>query len=223
MFEFIEKIANSRPQANHGIEQFLMTPASLLLQIEKTANLFKDKKILFLGDDDHFSIILANYVKTAKISVLEYDTRIISNQQALKVELNLLNHSIVEYDATNPLDKSILTYNDYDYFIVNPPYGSKNELYGSKVWISRCLEVLKVGGKGLVILPVDFKYQWSIENMKFLQQFLLDNNCAVYEIERNLHNYFDVNDKGLMSSNIWVTKLSESHNLINEIDKNLYR
>ena len=46
-------VASQRPSPDLSIEQYLMTPESLTNQIMRLRNIFNDKKIIQIGDDDH--------------------------------------------------------------------------------------------------------------------------------------------------------------------------
>jgi predicted methyltransferase len=156
------------------------------------------------------------------VTLLEIDDRIINNFEFWNQQL-YLNTKIIKYDAVKPILTEIKDGEKFDIFCVNPPYGSKNYLYGAKVWISRCLKHLKVGGEGLIILPIDYKYPWSLQNMIILQEFLTDNNCIIFKIDKDVHLYENKKDKELYSSNIWIKKLENSEALIEEAQDNLYR
>jgi len=59
VFKTIQTITSSRPSANHEIEQYLMNAESLLTQFHICGKTFENKRALFLGDDDHFSLLLS--------------------------------------------------------------------------------------------------------------------------------------------------------------------
>ncbi len=218
----IDYISKSRPGANHSVEQYLMTKDSLLLQKELLNPYLKDKKVVYIGDDDHLSLIFSLYSNSESI-VLELDDRIIKNQKKIKDELKIHNHKIFKYDVSDDIP---YTYqNTFDAFIINPPYGSKNQAYGSKVWISRALKCLKTGGIGITVLPFFFEKKWSIENMLIVQKFLTLNNCLIIKIDNDKHSYEDLpaKDTLMRSSNIIIQYLGNASNLIDKVDQNLYR
>ncbi len=221
--KIIELVAKSRPIANDLIEQYLMKPFSMQEQLNKTGLNFANKKALFLGDDDHMSI-LYSYIFGTHSTVLELDDRIIKNQKELEKKLNIQKlHKILKFNAIYDTNTIKTPFLEYDIFYINPPYGSKNQLFGAKVWLSRCLEKLKINGKGFIVLPINKNYSWSIKNMLSFQTFVLENNCVIINIEKDIHFYFNHKDSDLTSTNIWIEKLSESKKLIYKIEQNLYR
>jgi hypothetical protein len=112
----------------------------------------------------------------------------------------------------------------FDAFVINPPYVSKNQWFGAKVWTSRSSSVLKLGGVGLSILPLNFEYEWCMQNMMNYQAFLSDLGLCVFRIDHNIHTYFDtMKHPYLSSSNIWVYKVETKPDAFGYIGQNLYR
>lgn len=214
----IEFIANERPHAKHEIEQYLMKPQSLYDQLLLSKRL-DNKKILFLGDDDHLSIVLAYYLNIESV-VLEVDRDVLNSHKNLKHRLSLSNHKVFLYDIVYPMN----LWSDYDAFVINPPYGSKNDLFGAKVWTSRAVSVIKNKGLGLTILPICFDYKWSTENMIKYQAFLSSIGLCMYDINHNIHEYYATHKHpDLRSSNIWSYKVKHYPDMFGVITENLYR
>lgn len=218
----ITKVCKSRPIADHSVEQYLMTGESLYAQLNICKEFLFDSRIVFLGDDDHLSI-LASKIYNTKSVVVEIDSRIIKNEKRLAKVLHLQNHKIIVHDIRTSLKS--LNLSKFDGFVANPPYSSKNEAYGIKVWISRALEVLKPKSIGLLILPINFDLPWSLKNMSIVQEFLATNNCVVVKIDNDIHTYEDLPDLNLRSSNIWIYYMGGASNLIPALPKetNVYR
>lgn len=221
-FSLISKVCISRPQADHSVEQYLMTTESMYAQLNVCRDFLLNKKVVFLGDDDHLSILASKLFNTNS-TVIEIDPRIIENQKNLEKNLNLKHHKVISYDIRNSLKK--LDLKKFDGFVANPPYGSKNEAYGAKVWLSRALEILEPQSTGLLILPINFDLPWSIKNMLKVQEFLTSNDSLVVKIDNDIHTYEDLPDLNLRSSNIWIHYIGTAKNLIPALakEKNVYR
>ena len=58
----IKEITESRPKADHTIEQYLMTHESLFLQLSICQGVLDCKRVLFLGDDDPIVPLLINSI-----------------------------------------------------------------------------------------------------------------------------------------------------------------
>ena len=219
----ISLITNNRPEADHSIEQYLMTKESYIRQLYALNKYFKQgKKIFMVGDDDQFSPSFIKYLNL-DVELIEIDSRVIKAIKHTCTKLNLKTPEIYELDISKNYKKLITDTNDFDYFYINPPYNSKNEAYGIKVWTSICLSKLKIGGSGVVVLPIINYLDWSLNNMRILQEFLAMNGSVITSIDNNLHYYEDLPDDGLHSSNIYIKKIGPSQNLIENVTNNLYR
>ena len=220
----VQEICRMRPAADHTVEQYLMTAASLSInsdQILLTTD--EHKTILLLGDDDHLSLLLAAESKS-HITVLESDQRIIDSLLSWKDRLRLSRLNVVKHDLKCELPSMYL--NCFDCFVANPPYGSKNGGYGILVWATRGLQALKRKGIGLMIIPIDFLRQWSMSNLLTLQKYLSKNGAVMFDISRGVHQYQDLPSKDIdmRSSFLRVQLLEEpKHLLMVDPFRNLYR
>lgn len=215
-------IKKNRPKADHSIEQYLMNIDSLELQLELLAQYLANKKVLFIGDDDHFSLVVSSKIN-AESFVFEIDDRIIRSQQSIANICSLSNHSITKYDVRNQLQGKHI--GQYNAFVINPPYGSKNTGYGLRVWLSRALEGCVAYSVGVIVLPILIKKQWTIDNIKIFQTFLLQNNCIIFDIHKDVHSYEDLPEKDIdmKSSNIIIMYFGGAKNLLKDVENNLYR
>lgn len=222
-FEIISDLCLSRPKGNLLLEQYLMTSESVYCQLEKCRDLFQNKDVLFLGDDDHISLLMSYFFNT-RSTVLELDSRVIKNQILWEKTLKLDNHIIIKSDFKDPI-KSLLK-DKFDIFYANPPYGSKNKGLGALVWLSRGLSLLKKEGFGLLVYPIRFDFYWSLTNMNKIQNFLTKNDSIIVGVDHDLHTYQSLKkDPNLRSSNILFYYLGEKDNQLESFSevKNLYR
>lgn len=70
ILRFTTDISHNRPDADMSIEQYLMTPESMATQTMLLQSTFQNKKVLFLGDDDHMSVIFARFLNTIPTVVI---------------------------------------------------------------------------------------------------------------------------------------------------------
>lgn len=196
-----ESIAKARPTADKQVEQVLMTAESLRLQgMFMQQMIAPGMKVASLGDDDHVSILLGATTDT-EITVFEKDERIISSLRQATSCWSIKHHSVVEHDLAINLPEQYSQ--QFDVCLSNPPYSSKNEGFGIKVWLSRSIQLLKPGGLGLLVIPIQEELPWSVRNMVIVQDYLAKLGCAIIKIEKDVHAYYEANDACLMSSNIW--------------------
>jgi hypothetical protein len=205
ILRFAIQIGRSRPDADLSIEQYLMTPESMTAQTVQLQNTFRDKHVLYLGDDDHMSVIFA-YFLNAKPIVAEYDSRIRKNLTSLYKQHGVQDSKIIKYDAREPMSPDLSA----DAFYINPPYSSKNQGKGAKVWISRVAGAVPVGSTSVLVYPIDEKLPWTLSCMNQITNYAYSCGLAVVGIDRDLHTYGHLpKDPGLLSSNIYFYKFED--------------
>ena len=214
-------IKANRPPADLSIEQYLMTSESLVAQVIALESVFRDKKILHLGDDDHLSVLFAHYLNCQPY-VAEYDERIRKSLQNMYHEYNVNNSDVIPYDARELLPSGVTA----DAFYINPPYSSKNNGKGAKVWISRASQAVPVGSTSILVYPIDETLPWTLSCFSEIIDFAYQQGFVVTNIDRDLHTYeYLPKDPGLLSSNIYLYKFKESKPIeVEDIhDESLYR
>lgn len=197
----VESIALSRPEADHGVEQVLMTPESMRRQGMLLQEVIEPgSRVVSLGDDDHMTILLGS-VMSANIVVFENDDRIIASLKDQVAQRSISPYNTVKHNLRLKIPQEYE--GQFDVCLSNPPYSSKNEGFGIKTWISRSRQLLRDGGLGLVVIPLQSELPWSLRNMIIVQEYLTKLGCAIIRVDKDVHAYDDANDAGLMSSNIW--------------------
>lgn len=221
ILRFTTDISHCRPDADMSIEQYLMTPESMATQTILLQSIFRGKKVLFLGDDDHMSVVFARFLNTIP-TVVEYDSRIRNNLNLLYGKHGIQNSKVINYDARNPLPGKITA----DAFYINPPYSSKNGGKGAKIWISRVSGAVPVGSVSVLVYPIDEELPWTLTCMHEITNYAYSCGMAVVNIERDLHTYGHLpKDPGLLSSNIYLYKFADiAPETIEDIEgESLYR
>lgn len=140
--DLLKKYADQRPSQERKYDQFTAT-------IETTArrasllNLFedvRDKRLLFLGDDDFTSIAVANLHTASSITVLDIDGRILDKigliSKSEKLDINSGN-----YDVRKTLPPS--HFSKFDVVFTDPPYTTD----GIKLFISRAIQALDISNQ----------------------------------------------------------------------------
>lgn len=194
-----------RPPADHALEQFHMTWDSMMRQAEDLITLFQGKRVLFLGDDDHISVLLAAFGDIEPV-VYEIDPRVVKSLREWATKLQLLNFSAIEHDIRVKLNISKKT----DAFYINPPYSSRNHGYGIKFWITRALENCTNDCCGVIVMPSDEHLKWVNDNWIEVQRFVAANGCRIMNHHRLIHVYNETNDLALKSENLYVRRYDAS-------------
>lgn len=199
------ELNNLRPEADMSIEQYLMTPESMTRQVNIMKPVLNGKKVLFLGDDDHLSVLFGKYLNVSPV-VVEYDVRIRRSLRDNYVKNNINNYLIEEYDARNFLPRHV----NADAFYINPPYSSKNRGKGAKVWLSRVAGAVPVGSLSVLVYPIDEGLQWTLDCTNDILQYAYDCGLMVVNIDKDIHTYGHLpKDPGLLSSNIYLYKFKD--------------
>ena len=199
------ELNNLRPEADMSIEQYLMTPESMTRQVNIMKPVLNGKKVLFLGDDDHLSVLFGRYLNVSPV-VVEYDARIRRSLRDNYVKNNINNYLIEEYDARNVLPRHV----NADAFYINPPYSSKNRGKGAKVWLSRVARAVPVGSLSVLVYPIDEGLQWTLDCTNDILQYAYDCGLMVVNIDKDIHTYEHLpKDPGLLSSNIYLYKFKD--------------
>jgi len=140
--ELLQRYQDKRPKANREFDQFIATSettarrASLLNFFED----LKDKRILFLGDDDFTSVAAANYKESSDITVLDIDDRMLGgiNFFSEKEDLKIVTS---HYDARKKLPSRFVK--KFDVVFTDPPYTKE----GVGLFTSRAIESLDLSNK----------------------------------------------------------------------------
>ncbi len=185
-----------RPSADHSIEQFLMTPESRDDLTKELVGILQGKRVVFIGDDDHLSVQLSGQVDPV---VLEIDQRV---KDSLTLQLGD-NAEVVEYDVRAKVPQDI---EKADAFVINPPYSSKNQGLGIKVWLKRACEMTRPGGIGVMIIPWHFEEDWAVDNREAIKEFIEQNGMSIVSILDSQQFYDDVNHDNLFSNAIVLNR-----------------
>jgi predicted methyltransferase len=141
-YEDVQKLISNwelnRPSAKREYDQFLATRETVIKRaalIDVMSDL-DDKRILFLGDDDHTSIALGHLNKHREITVLDIDDDMINSIDLSAKYHNVKNLNVFKHDFRNPIPKEFK--DSYDVVFTDPPYTTD----GVCLFVSRGIEAL---------------------------------------------------------------------------------
>lgn len=220
VYGIAREIAEHRPWPDASMEQFLMTPQSMAEQaMALRAEYHLEPGILMIGDDDHMSLLLAK-VLGCTVDVFELDPRIVQsiNVLAEKMGLRVL---ATEYDVRSPFPRP----GTYASFYVNPPYSSKTNALGVKVWLTRALEGCIPTCRGVLVMPTVGHLAWTRKNVLSVQEFLGSNGCVVTGIGTDIHAYDDTHDPEILSTNFFIQRVDPTRSAPIEVSEStrIYR
>jgi predicted methyltransferase len=198
------KVAESRPAQDYSLRQVPMTPESMVRQNDLLAGggILDDKRVFFLGDADHQSVLLAQECGVIPV-ILEYDERVIESLERWFDKLNI-DCDIRKYDAREPVVAQNKELKKCNGFYINPPY-SHLEHNGPRVWLQRVMEIIEKDSVGVLILLWDggaVNRGWVYDMQRCVLDYLSQNSFEILDIHHNVHDYDGASDAGLKSSNI---------------------
>lgn len=214
--EIADIISDSRPEPYRSVDQIYMVEESMVKQAYAVKNSIENaRNILFLGDGDGAGILTAMLIcshfykmknKNIVIDILDFDKRILDNYRDLyekydlkkNVNMNFIYYNVVEPPPGNLIEK-------YDYFYINPPYGSKNKGNSCISWIHRCLSMCKVDCSGCIIIPTPNQccYNWVRESYENIVEFLKSKNFSYQYLPQIDHDYY-LDDPNIISNSVFV-------------------
>ena len=173
--------------------------------------LINSEKVLFLGDGDGISILLALFSKNKpnnikEICVLDIDERKLNLYKQLIMKNHVeerIKFSVLQY---NVIDKIPSQYKNYfDYFYINPPYCYETTPAGLGFffWLERCKEFTKENAEGYIVYP-ESHGKLDISNIKEnIYNYLKTNNFDIVGTSRFAHKY---HESQCLSKNLYVKK-----------------
>ncbi len=138
IIEKLRKHCKSRPRPLPWLDQAYGTPETALLRalfmLERGD--VEGRKIIFLGDDDFVSIAVGLLKAARKITVIDFDPRLLDTIKLVSRAENL-DINCVEHDLKRPVPKSM--HGTYDVVFTDPPY----TIPGLILFVSRGITALQ--------------------------------------------------------------------------------
>ena len=211
IIDYLDVLLYNRPIPHREYDQIYMRARSMVEQVEFVREYLYGKTIAFLGDGDGMSILLALISKKIdlgikEMAVFDFDERILNEYAKIcsEQEITIPMHFKL-YNIINPIDPSEKS--KYDFFYINPPYGSKNEGLSCILWLIRCIELSTENAEGCVIVPNDRNIPWTIRCVTNIFQFLEESGFQRTRIINNIHHYHLDDNPSLLSSMIIVHRI----------------
>ena len=202
------EISAFRPPANPSLEQFLMEPESMVTQVELLENkLGLLDNVVFIGDDDHISLLMARFCDV-NVSVFDIDQRVVESINTYATLHRLQVHASL-YDVRDEFPDA----GKFNFFYINPPYSSKNNALGVKVWLMRALDAIRANGEGVLVFPAvpeNKELEWVASTLLEITRYLVDASCIIYQVSDQVQSYYETNDKYLYSTNYLIRRVGHA-------------
>lgn len=203
-----------RLKPNHEVSQWYMIMPDLKKQVKNIFNKIANvEKLLFLGDGDGISILLALFAlrkfnNIKEICVFDIDERELNLYNKLANEYNVERKIKFKTISYNVIDKVPKEYKNYfDYFYINPPYcyETKPAGLGFFFWLERCKELTKENAEGCIVYPFNHG-NVNIANIREnILNYLNENNFKLTGESSLTHRYHETE---CISKNLYVKKLN---------------
>ena len=209
--DYIDLLLYHRPVPHREYDQIYMKARYMLQQVGDVWSALSGKNVVFLGDGDGMSVLFAllssKYSMDIKsMLVLDFDERILHSLKEIETSQNLIcPMSYYLYNIINPVHYAMQ--GKYDYFYINPPYGSKNNGLSCIMWLHRCMDLCSNNAEGCIIVPFDDMFPWTIKSTKAIIEFLNLSGFEITNIKRNVHQYHLGDNPSLKSSMIQVKRI----------------
>ena len=209
-------VISSRPLQNVSIDQYFMDAQSMVVQASNYFEYLENKDVIFIGDGDgaasHFELLCEEKIfEPMKSAVLlDIDERILNYHRRIQAEY--LKASVLEsaqYNVIDPLPEEFR--NRFEFFYINPPYGSANAGASTIAWLHRCISACRRKCQGCIIIPDDENFPWSVRAYENVLSFLEKKNFRAVRESRNIHTY---DDKGKNSGIRSTTLVVESEDSV---------
>ena len=218
LWEIMHTVVHDRPKGNKKYDQVYMNAEDMWHQIKIMEKYIADKDIVFLGDGDGISILIALLIKNKRIktrvksiTVLDFDERILKNYSQLSEEFGIEEFHCHRYNVIQPLPRKFKQ--KYDFFYINPPFGSKNNGNSCIAWLHRCIELCNNNSSGCIIMPYmknEEGKEWTVNNMHNIQEFLINNGFVMGQMNHDIHRYRLKDNPNLKSSTFFVDRVKNA-------------
>ena len=233
MVNLADQVTYRRPSANRTFDQIFMHGGDMIQQTMLMHSFLSDKDVLFLGDGDGMSMMFGLFAtqgltsKPKSLTVLDFDERMVNNIDKFSKDFEFsvpVKASI--YNVIDKVDPDLKQ--NFDFFYINPPYGSKNKGLSTIAWLHRCMELCKQESSGCLVIPYDENVLWTVEAMRNIQDFLIKSGFVIRDMVTGMHSYHLPEAPGLTSATLIVDRVEntssefEGHILPKEYVINLY-
>ena len=213
---FFEIFEDERLSPNHEVSQWYMYVEDMQKQVEYLHGLLNCEKIVFLGDGDGISILMALMLtqkpksNVKEIFVFDIDERELNLYKRLAEKFNVsdfVKFNVVNYNVFDKIPEKYKNY--FDFFYINPPYSytTKPAGLGFSLWLERCVELTTASAEGCVVYPVEHGENDIHEVKENLFNFIKDKNFQIIDEPSIIHRY---HESECISKNVIIKKSMET-------------
>lgn len=210
--DIIDDLIYTRPLPHREYDQIYMRARYMLDQLNLVLPFMSGKRTLFLGDGDfmsplcalsrHFSLVDKS---PSEYAVFDFDERILNSIGRVinSIDRNKPNFSLNLYNVIDPVPE--IFSDKFDFFYINPPYGSKNEGLSVLLWLYRCMCFCSNTAAGCIVMCDKDETEWSGAAWKRVVNELPKLGFRIVET-LNLGHQYHLEDNPLLRSTALIIK-----------------
>ena len=210
----VSDIVNNRPLPLREFDQIYMKIGDMVVYTEFLARLFDQQRLVFVGDGDAIGLSLAHLTNEhvlpygpSSITVLDFDERVVNSINHFAADYELADRiQALPYNVIDALPDDLLQ--AHDGFHINPPWGQHNDGESVAVFLERGIQLIRLGGRGVVVIADDKALPWTNNVLQRTRQAALEQGMVIEQMIPALHSYHLDDAPELKSCSIIFRKVS---------------
>jgi predicted methyltransferase len=191
----LSDITENRPLPLREFDQIYMKAGDMVIHTEFVARRFKDRDVVFVGDGDGIALAVVHFLKQGvidygprSVTVLDFDERMVGSIERFAADYEY--EDVIRAKLYNVIDAvPPELVGAFGAFHINPPWGQHNDGESVTVFLERGIQMLDVGGLGMVVIADDAELPWTNRVLGRTQETALANGMIVDEMVPALHSY----------------------------------
>jgi N4-bis(aminopropyl)spermidine synthase len=191
----LSDITENRPLPLREFDQIYMKAGDMVIHTEFVARRFRDRDVVFVGDGDAIALAVVHLMQQGiidfgprSVTVLDFDERVVRSIERFAADYEYAGVIQAElYNVIDAVPQQLV--GSFGAFHINPPWGQHNDGESVVVFMERAIQMLGVGGTGMVVIADDAELPWTNEVLRRTQFAALGHGMIVEEMVPALHSY----------------------------------
>jgi len=217
----VSDVVVNRPLPLREFDQIYMKVGDLVVHAEFVARRFDGRNVVFVGDGDAIGLAIAHLMNEkvldygpSKILVLDFDERMVNSVRSFAADYECTERIEAQlYNVVDEVPAGLL--GAFGGFHINPPWGQHNKGESVAVFLERAIQLVALGGLGVVVIADDPTLEWTQGVLRRTQSVAVQTGLVVDEMIPAFHSYHLDDAPGLRSCALVFRKVT-SDRLPNE-------
>jgi len=191
----VSDVVANRPLPLREFDQIYMKVGDLILHAEFVARRFAGRNVVFVGDGDAIGLAIAHLMQEkvldrgpSKILILDFDERMVDSVRSFAADYDCADRIDAQlYNVVDELPDKLL--GAFDGFHINPPWGQHNKGESVAVFLERAIQLIALGGLGVVVIADDPTLEWTQDVLRRSQSVAVQAGLVVDEMIPPIHSY----------------------------------